>query len=93
MERVDVTGVNVMLDIRDATKHLKLAADGLEARNDFNSFESVKATCSAQGGGLWCGWPFPPNLLAWDILLPKRTLVRLYAQHIISPYSPRLQVL
>eukprot|EP00038_Savillea_parva_P017468 m.20421 g.20421 ORF g.20421 m.20421 type:complete len:748 (-) comp3789_c0_seq1:1612-3855(-) len=53
MDRVDMTDVNVMLDPRDATKHLKLAADGLEARNDFNSFESVKSTCSARGGGFW----------------------------------------
>lgn len=34
IDRTDVTGVNVMLDVKDATKHLKLAPGGLEARND-----------------------------------------------------------
>lgn len=33
-ERTDLSQVNVMLDARDATAHLKLAADGLEIRND-----------------------------------------------------------
>ena len=51
IERVNLEGVNVMLDVEDATRGLKLAPDGLEARNDALSFESCRATCSAQGGG------------------------------------------
>jgi hypothetical protein len=53
IDRTDVTGVNVMLDVKDATKHLKLAPGGLEARNDALSFESVRATCCAQASGVW----------------------------------------
>lgn len=45
--------VNVMLDVEDATRDLKLAPDGLEARNDALSFESVRATCSTNGAGLY----------------------------------------
>ena len=52
-ERTDLSKVNVMLDKADATDHLKLAPNGLEARNDANSFESVRATCFARGTGLW----------------------------------------
>eukprot|EP00051_Salpingoeca_urceolata_P013378 m.167872 g.167872 ORF g.167872 m.167872 type:complete len:699 (-) comp17777_c4_seq2:1061-3157(-) len=51
--RLDLSSVNVMLDYKDATQHLKLAPDGLEARNDALSFESVRATCRAQDSGLW----------------------------------------
>eukprot|EP00045_Choanoeca_perplexa_P012130 m.131087 g.131087 ORF g.131087 m.131087 type:complete len:638 (-) comp15899_c0_seq1:702-2615(-) len=51
--RADNSSVNVMLDRKDATTHLKLAPDGLEMRNDHFDFESVKATCCAQGSGLW----------------------------------------
>lgn len=32
---------------------MKLAPDGLEARNDSADFESVKCTCFASGAGLW----------------------------------------
>jgi len=53
VERLDLSGVNVMLDVKDATKHLKLAPDGLEIRNDALSFESVRATCCARGSGKW----------------------------------------
>mmetsp|Transcript_4870 Transcript_4870/g.14657 ORF Transcript_4870/g.14657 Transcript_4870/m.14657 type:complete len:371 (-) Transcript_4870:16-1128(-) len=54
IDRLDLRGVNVMLDKADATPRLKLHPGGLEARNDSSmSFESVRATCSAQGGGLW----------------------------------------
>lgn len=53
IDRTDLTGVNVMVDSKDATKHLKLAPHGLEIRNDALSFESVRATCSAQEEGVW----------------------------------------
>jgi hypothetical protein len=48
-----MTGVKVMLDVEDATRYLKLAPDGREARNDSLTFESVRATCSTSGPGLW----------------------------------------
>jgi len=38
-----------------APQSLKLSPDGLEIRNDALSFESVRATCCAQGGGQWYG--------------------------------------
>ena len=44
---------NVMLDRRDATKHLQVGPSGLEARNDAATFESVRATCCARGSGQW----------------------------------------
>eukprot|EP00911_Craspedida_sp_UC1_P002793 UC1_evm1s2044 len=53
VEHTDLSAVNVMLDPRDATPHLKLSPDGLEIRNDALSFESVRATCCASGGGQW----------------------------------------
>ena len=40
-ERTDLSQVNVMLDVRDATPHLKLAPDGLEIRNDAITLEFV----------------------------------------------------
>eukprot|EP00049_Salpingoeca_infusionum_P016855 m.350287 g.350287 ORF g.350287 m.350287 type:complete len:563 (+) comp16158_c0_seq2:105-1793(+) len=46
--------VSVILDPQDATKNLKLAPDGLEARcDDPSNFESVKATCCATKGDVW----------------------------------------
>eukprot|EP01147_Barroeca_monosierra_P007473 gene7473-549_t len=45
--------LNVMVDAADATQHLKLGPDGLEIRADVNSFESVRATCSASAGRCW----------------------------------------
>eukprot|EP00041_Stephanoeca_diplocostata_P021659 m.507657 g.507657 ORF g.507657 m.507657 type:complete len:651 (+) comp21881_c0_seq11:231-2183(+) len=53
VERTDLTDVNAMLDVKDATDHLKLAPHGLEARNDALTFESVRATCFATGSGVW----------------------------------------
>lgn len=38
---------------RSSSQFLKLSPDGLEIRNDALSFESVRATCCAQGGGQW----------------------------------------
>eukprot|EP00039_Didymoeca_costata_P003743 m.69417 g.69417 ORF g.69417 m.69417 type:complete len:723 (+) comp12056_c0_seq1:192-2360(+) len=53
IERVDLTGVKVMLDVEDATRELKLAPDGLEARNDALNFGSVRATCCTMDPGLY----------------------------------------
>jgi hypothetical protein len=52
-QRADVSSVNVMLDVKDATRFLKLGPTGLEARNDACTFESVRATCCASASGIW----------------------------------------
>lgn len=43
-ETVDVTNVNVMLNTKDVSEYLKISPDGLEARCDAYSFESVRCT-------------------------------------------------
>lgn len=42
--------INAMLSWKDSTKFLKLAGDGLEARNDEMTFESARSTMSVTGG-------------------------------------------
>lgn len=49
-ERADVRGINAMLNTRDVSEYLKISADGLEARCDAYSFESVRCTASADNG-------------------------------------------
>ena len=65
VDRTDTAQLNVMLDVKDATRDLKLAPDGLEARNDCISFESVKG---GSDGGVCCVSPFfcfvPPLFLS-----------------------------
>lgn len=43
-ETVDLTGIEVMLNTRDVSEYLKISPDGLEARCDSYSFESVRCT-------------------------------------------------
>lgn len=43
-ETVDVSNVNVMLNTKDVSEYLKISPDGLEARCDAYSFESVRCT-------------------------------------------------
>lgn len=43
-EQVDMTGINVILNCRDVSEYLKISCDGLEARADSYSFESVRCT-------------------------------------------------
>lgn len=48
-ETVDVTNVNVMLNTKDVSEYLKISPDGLEARCDAYSFESVRCTYQVIG--------------------------------------------
>lgn len=49
-ECTDVSRVNAMLNTRDVSEYLKISADGLEARCDAYSFESVRCTAHADRG-------------------------------------------
>lgn len=46
----DNARINVMLNDKDVSEYLKLSTDGLEARSDASSFESVRATFSVFEG-------------------------------------------
>ncbi|KAL1131126.1 hypothetical protein AAG570_012363 [Ranatra chinensis] len=43
-ENVDMTCINAMLNTKDVSEYLKISPDGLEARCDAYSFESVRCT-------------------------------------------------
>ncbi|KAG7313489.1 hypothetical protein JYU34_000624 [Plutella xylostella] len=49
-EQVDMTGINVILNCRDVSEYLKISCDGLEARADSYSFESVRCTFQVDEG-------------------------------------------
>lgn len=49
-EIVDTTKVNVMLNTKDVSEYLKISPDGLEARCDAYSFESVRCTFQINSG-------------------------------------------
>jgi hypothetical protein len=49
-ETVDVERINVMLNTKDVSEYLKISEDGLEARCDSYSFESVRSTFSIKTG-------------------------------------------
>lgn len=51
-ECVDTTGINVMLNTKDVSEYLKISPDGLEARCDAYSFESVRCTFQVDSG-IW----------------------------------------
>ncbi|CAG8525827.1 6533_t:CDS:10 [Diversispora eburnea] len=42
--------INVMLNPMDATAHWKISPHGLEIRNDYSSFESIRATMGVSSG-------------------------------------------
>ena len=42
----DTSHVNMMLNANDVSEYLKISPNGLEARCDASSFESVRGTCS-----------------------------------------------
>jgi hypothetical protein len=50
--KLSTENVNAILNDGDISENLKLSPDGLEARNDTLTFESVRATCRADSG-LW----------------------------------------
>ncbi|CAD6997860.1 unnamed protein product [Ceratitis capitata] len=43
-ENTDVSKINAMLNTKDVSEYLKISADGLEARCDAYTFESVRCT-------------------------------------------------
>lgn len=43
-ETVDLSKINVMLNTNDVSEYLKISPDGLEARCDAYTFESVRCT-------------------------------------------------
>lgn len=49
-ETLDHTGKNVILNCGDSSEYLKIAANGLEARCDASSFESVRSTLQVESG-------------------------------------------
>lgn len=48
----DLTNINVMLNSKDVSEYLKISPDGLEARCDASSFESVRCTFQVDSG-IW----------------------------------------
>lgn len=42
--QVDMGGINAMLNGNDSSEYLKISPNGLEARGDATSFESVRST-------------------------------------------------
>ncbi|XP_046606645.1 RING finger and SPRY domain-containing protein 1-like [Neodiprion virginianus] len=51
-DTVDTTGINVMLNTKDVSEYLKISPNGLEARCDAYSFESVRCTHQVHSG-IW----------------------------------------
>ncbi|XP_052746656.1 RING finger and SPRY domain-containing protein 1 [Bicyclus anynana] len=51
-ETVDVTGIHAMLNSHDVSEYLQLSSNGLEARCDSYSFESVRCTFQVNDG-IW----------------------------------------
>ncbi|KAL5022381.1 hypothetical protein ScPMuIL_001536 [Solemya velum] len=49
-ENEDLSAINVMLNSNDVSEYLKISADGLEARCDASSFESVRCTFQVDRG-------------------------------------------
>ncbi|PIO75031.1 SPRY domain protein [Teladorsagia circumcincta] len=49
-ETTDVSKINAMLNHEDVSEYLKIGPDGLEARCDVSSFESVRCTFAVQDG-------------------------------------------
>jgi len=49
-ETVDLKNINAMLNVNDVSEYLKISPDGLEARSDASSFESVRCTFEVDYG-------------------------------------------
>ncbi|RXG52170.1 RING finger and SPRY domain-containing protein 1, partial [Armadillidium vulgare] len=49
-EKIDTTNLNAMLNSNDVTEYLKISPDGLQARCDASSFESVRCTFQVDRG-------------------------------------------
>ncbi|XP_028392377.1 RING finger and SPRY domain-containing protein 1-like [Dendronephthya gigantea] len=49
-ENMNLDGINAMLNVNDVSTYLKISPQGLEARSDAFSFESVRSTFSVSSG-------------------------------------------
>jgi len=49
-ETISLKHINSMLNVNDVSEYLKISCDGLEARSDASSFESVRCTFSVDSG-------------------------------------------
>lgn len=47
---MNVDQINAMLNVRDVSEYLKISPDGIEARCDEYTFESVRCTCQVDSG-------------------------------------------
>lgn len=50
---MNVSQIHAMLNVRDVSEYLKISPDGIEARCDEYTFESVRCTCQAADTGRW----------------------------------------
>lgn len=63
-EKTDMSGINAMLNTNDVSEYLKIAPDGLEARCDAYSFESVRCTFQVD-----CGvWYYETTILSCGVM-------------------------
>ncbi|XP_014261528.1 RING finger and SPRY domain-containing protein 1 [Cimex lectularius] len=63
-ETVDMSNINAMLNTRDVSEYLKISPDGLEARCDAYSFESVRCTFPVTEGV----WYYEVTLLSPGVM-------------------------
>uniref|UniRef100_A0A1B6DCF9 B30.2/SPRY domain-containing protein n=1 Tax=Clastoptera arizonana TaxID=38151 RepID=A0A1B6DCF9_9HEMI len=63
-ESVDMSNINSMLNTNDVSEYLKISPDGLEARCDAYSFESVRCTFQIQSGV----WYYETTILSSGVM-------------------------
>ncbi|XP_046843453.1 RING finger and SPRY domain-containing protein 1-like [Xenia sp. Carnegie-2017] len=63
-ESSNLDGINAMLNANDVSACLKISPNGLEARSDASSFESVRSTCSVTSGT----WFYEVTLLTSGVM-------------------------
>lgn len=63
-EKTDMSGINAMLNTNDVSEYLKISPDGLEARCDAYSFESVRCTFQVDLGV----WYYETTILSCGVM-------------------------
>ncbi|MCL4135087.1 UNVERIFIED_CONTAM: hypothetical protein GTU68_056058 [Idotea baltica] len=63
-EDIDTTNLNAMLNTNDVTEYLKISPDGLQARCDASSFESVRCTFQVDDGA----WYFEASVVTAGVM-------------------------
>lgn len=63
-EKTDMSGINAMLNTNDVSEYLKIAPDGLEARCDAYTFESVRCTFQVDSGV----WYYETTILSCGVM-------------------------